>query len=308
MKIETLREYIVFAQYLNSSVAAKKLYISQSTLSKHMIELERELGLDLVSHGREMGITLVGNRFLGGLVDVIERYDALLNSCYELERQKPDTLRVYESFILSGGAKRLYEVLEQFERRHESCSFEYISAPRIPFKKALDEDTVDVGIDYSYVNSKKLALEVYGENYNLAPLLREKLIVWHHIDNELMDVRQLHIEDLKSKKITLSTSIAPPLKFAIEELCESRGFSPSFSYFSATTQYQLFAQINIDSVYILSSDIASNPLLTKRENMVFREFCEDDAAVIVYLVAKKNTEIKSLEVLFDEIGKSSPIK
>ncbi|MCF0230504.1 MAG: LysR family transcriptional regulator, partial [Parasporobacterium sp.] len=47
MKSEHIKEFIVLAEELNYTKAAKKLYISHSSLSKHIAEAERELGVQL---------------------------------------------------------------------------------------------------------------------------------------------------------------------------------------------------------------------------------------------------------------------
>lgn len=64
MNTEHLYEFCVLAETLNYSRAAKKLYVSQGTLSKHIAELERELDAPLLlrsTHGvalTEAGRTL----------------------------------------------------------------------------------------------------------------------------------------------------------------------------------------------------------------------------------------------------------
>ena len=48
MKTEHLREFAVLAQHLNFTIAAKELFIAQSTLSAHVAQLEEELGFALL--------------------------------------------------------------------------------------------------------------------------------------------------------------------------------------------------------------------------------------------------------------------
>ena len=48
MNIDHLREFVTFSQYMNFSVAAKKLFLSQPALSSHIKALEKDLGAPLV--------------------------------------------------------------------------------------------------------------------------------------------------------------------------------------------------------------------------------------------------------------------
>lgn len=63
MEIELLREYLVVADELNFTHAAKRLHTTQSTLSKHIAALEREFGEPLFRRSRR-GIELTEAGFI----------------------------------------------------------------------------------------------------------------------------------------------------------------------------------------------------------------------------------------------------
>lgn len=52
MNTRYLKEFLVIAEELNFSAAAKRLYTTRPTLSEHLAELEDELGCKLVERGR----------------------------------------------------------------------------------------------------------------------------------------------------------------------------------------------------------------------------------------------------------------
>ena len=64
MKTEHLREFAVLAQHLNFTIAAKELFIAQSTLSAHVAQLEEELGFALLERKGEVRLTVAGSMFL----------------------------------------------------------------------------------------------------------------------------------------------------------------------------------------------------------------------------------------------------
>ena len=60
MHIETLREFITIAQLGSYTAAAKKLYLSQPTLSKHISALEKSLGHKLFFDEQPLILTEAG--------------------------------------------------------------------------------------------------------------------------------------------------------------------------------------------------------------------------------------------------------
>ena len=65
-----LKEFLVIAEELNFSAAAKRLYTTRPTLSEHLAELEDELGCKLVERGHgKPALTPLGRRFLGTASD-----------------------------------------------------------------------------------------------------------------------------------------------------------------------------------------------------------------------------------------------
>ena len=69
-------EFNVLAECLNSSAAAKELYVSQPTLSKHMAALEEDLGFRLIERQPATRLTPAGVEFhkrTAGLLDEPER-------------------------------------------------------------------------------------------------------------------------------------------------------------------------------------------------------------------------------------------
>lgn len=89
MRMETLREFTVFARHLNFSTAARELNLSQSTLSTHIAALEKELRLPLVQRKGGVALADVGKAFLGGIQEVTSRYDRTLDDCRALMHAYP---------------------------------------------------------------------------------------------------------------------------------------------------------------------------------------------------------------------------
>lgn len=84
MKTEHLREFAVLARHLNFTVAAKELFVAQSTLSAHMAQLEEELGFALFERKGEVRLTVAGSMFLEKATEALDLLDRRAAQCRAL--------------------------------------------------------------------------------------------------------------------------------------------------------------------------------------------------------------------------------
>ncbi len=77
MELNFIKYFVSVAQYLNFSEAARRNYVSQSTVSRGIKELEKELGTKLFSRTkRDVVLTTEGKALLPYAVDIVERMDS----------------------------------------------------------------------------------------------------------------------------------------------------------------------------------------------------------------------------------------
>lgn len=89
MDLRQLREYLVFAEELNYSLAAKRLFVSRPALAAHLAELEDELNCQLIDkHGGHATLTGAGKQF----VDTARRLVADWEAVVETYRHLSDNL------------------------------------------------------------------------------------------------------------------------------------------------------------------------------------------------------------------------
>ena len=85
MTTERLYEFLILAQTLSYSKAAKKLFVTEATLSRHVKEMEESFGialLDRSTHG--VHLTEAGKILTNGAKDILRQYDAS-NSRLQIE-------------------------------------------------------------------------------------------------------------------------------------------------------------------------------------------------------------------------------
>lgn len=134
MHVELFKEYLVLAEELNFHAAARRLNITQSTLSKHIAALEREYGVLLFSRDR-FGMSLTSN---GAVL-----LESARTICAEYECSK--------ELLCAGGARKalfiggeldnpsmhgpVSEAVGIFMRRNSACTPRFVSCG----STALDE-------------------------------------------------------------------------------------------------------------------------------------------------------------------------
>ncbi len=102
MELRQLKYFVTSAEYLNFSVAAKHLYITQSTLSQQIKQLEFNLGFELfLRNSRHISLTEAGEEFLPFARKTIQDAEDAVQRLYDLQHVKAGKLRVGVTYSLS---------------------------------------------------------------------------------------------------------------------------------------------------------------------------------------------------------------
>lgn len=102
MELRQLKYFVKSAEYLNFSVAAKHLYITQSTLSQQIKQLEFELGFELfLRNSRHISLTEAGEEFLPFARRTILDAEDGVQRLNDLQHVKVGTLKVGVTYSLS---------------------------------------------------------------------------------------------------------------------------------------------------------------------------------------------------------------
>src|SRR5690606_21391015 len=117
LRLRQLRCVVVLAEELNFTRAARRLNMSQPTLSTKHQSLEREVGAELISRtSRKVALTRAGELFLPRARNMLDQYERSLHEIREIQRGQDGLLEIGATgSILRGG---LSELLAQFARLH----------------------------------------------------------------------------------------------------------------------------------------------------------------------------------------------
>lgn len=143
MDIRNLRSFLMVAQYLSFTEAAKRIYIGQSALSKQIAELEEELGVELfIRNHRSLELTPAGKTLLREGNSLMEKVGEVIEKTQQAQRGIRGSLRIgcfgIESAFLPHALKRFRALYPQI-----SIDIRVLTLKMI--KDELDREEVDLG-------------------------------------------------------------------------------------------------------------------------------------------------------------------
>ena len=94
MNFRTCKYFLTVCEMGTINAAARKLYISQQSLSEHIRKLEKELGVPLFHRDNPLTLTEAGRSFYRTAADIMAALDRLDGDLAAIKGQMPDTLIV----------------------------------------------------------------------------------------------------------------------------------------------------------------------------------------------------------------------
>ena len=89
MSYDSLKYFCAAADELNVTRAARKLHMSQQTLSNHIARIEAEYGIRLFERKPHLHLTVAGECFYRHVKDVLSREEELLAEFDEINTSRP---------------------------------------------------------------------------------------------------------------------------------------------------------------------------------------------------------------------------
>lgn len=145
MDIERLRECSYLAQTLNFTSTARHFYITQSALSKRITKVEGELGFKLFYRGKNgVHVTKAGQEFIKGAAAILERYDATLDVCHDIESGKEGP--IYLGYLYGASYMFLPKAIREFKEGHPNTPVYCRAFEMDEIERAFNEHRINVAI------------------------------------------------------------------------------------------------------------------------------------------------------------------
>ncbi|MBQ8336750.1 MAG: LysR family transcriptional regulator [Bacteroidaceae bacterium] len=193
MELRQLKYFVKSAEYLNFSVAAKHLYITQSTLSQQIKQLEFELGFELfLRSSRHISLTEAGEEFLPFARKTILDAEDGVQRLHDLQHVKVGTLRVGVTYSLS---TVLTEGLISFMREFPGIKLEIFYKTVDELLSLLREHKVDFILSYKPLFD--------APDVDSMPLFENMLALVVEKDYHIMPKTRIKLEELKDLPLIL---------------------------------------------------------------------------------------------------------
>lgn len=170
MRMRQLRCFVVLAEELNFTRAARRLNMSQPPLSTQIQTLEREMGAELISRtSRKVALTRAGAAFVRRARNMLDQYERSLQDIREIGQGQDGLLEIGATgSILRGG---LAEIMADFAHHFPRITLRvHEQSPAAQITEVLSRRT-DISFNRSRPQDADLVHE-YGWREEMVALLR----------------------------------------------------------------------------------------------------------------------------------------
>jgi DNA-binding transcriptional LysR family regulator len=229
MELRHLRTFVVVAETLNISAAARQLRVTQPALSRHIRDLEHTVGHPLfIRHSSGLRLTPTGATLRDHGTKALAAVDEALRNARGTARSEPTVLRVGYYGAVSMWASILAPALEKLGRRFPHLTPSVVESTCWQLAADLREEKLDVALlgpgDYGHPPG------VVVEVACTVPAL-----VMVAANHRLAKKRHVFLEDLRDEEIIGATPQSAPGRYrTFIAACQSAGFSPRVSNIAAS--------------------------------------------------------------------------
>lgn len=214
--------FLTAARCLNFTDSAAELFISQPAFSHNISTLEEEWGIELFVRNNKRKDTLLtpaGAAMYGGMKNLREQFDSLLQKAQSIHQGKSGTLRI--GLI---GADRIDErtlvLFDRFQEKYPSVELLLRRGSHSELLQWLYDKTLDLSLSLKIDVMDKQWLD-YWTLYSVESVL---LLNSKH---SLANKEGLSLADFRDETfVNISARESPILNAMLKKECENAGFTP----------------------------------------------------------------------------------
>ncbi len=281
MEIRQLKYFVQIAKDQNYTVAAKKLYITQPTLSWTIKQLEEELGVKLFTpHGKKLLLTPDGEELLQHAKYLLQEHQKVV----ELFQSRSGQLTGYIHLgipTLFGTCFFMNQIMS-FMDHYPKIKVTMYNSGSIAIQEMVEAGTVELGIvSYLFPSANLEAIELPNINYPIVVITSKK--------HPLAAKSSLSFADLKNETFILLSE-----SFTIGELplqaCMKAGYSPNVAFRSSEWDVICEAVANSNNISILPYPFLQK---SKKDNIAIIPLDDVETLIPIAIITKKDRQ-KSL--------------
>ncbi len=229
MDIRQLRYFVTVHEEMSFTKAAKRLFVSQPTLSKAIKNMESELNEPLFDReSSTLRLTDVGEALLTRSKIILKEFDSINNAALDLKNLQAGKLMVAIPPIISN--LFFAEIVADFKRRYPNItlSIREVSAPSI--LTHVQEGTLDLGVTI---------LPVPSEDYAIKHLHHSETVAVMRRDHPLARKESILFSDLRNEPLNLFSE-GFSLYSQTTKHCRDQGFEPIVNTTSTQCEFLTF--------------------------------------------------------------------
>ncbi|MDC7277889.1 LysR family transcriptional regulator [Butyrivibrio fibrisolvens] len=194
MTLTQLRYVIVLAKENSINEAAKRLFISQPSLTAALKSLEQEIGFDIFNRSKNgISLTVKGSEFIGYARSVVEQYD-ILDAKYVSKSNIKRTFHVsmqHYTFAVDAFVQVIKQYgMDEYEFEiHETQTYEVI--------KNVSDRKSEIGVLYLNNYNKAVLEKIFKDSgIQFNPLFDCRIYAYMHKSNPLSKKKSVTLKEL----------------------------------------------------------------------------------------------------------------
>ena len=223
MTIRHLKVFTAVADAGGMSAAAKKLHVSQPTVSQAIAELEKYYGVKLFERlSQKLYLTKEGELMLSFSRHILDSFDQM-EEAMDRAAQTP-VLRIGCSVTV--GTCLIHDMLDRARERMPDCSFHVMVANSSDIEQAILNNEIDLGIVEGILKSSDL---------QITPVCEDELVVVCGSRHPLAKEKNITL-DMLSGQDYISRESGSAERNQLEKIFEEHGLHLSRTFCSTNTE------------------------------------------------------------------------
>ncbi len=220
MEIHQLEYVLAVEKYLNFSLAADEICVSQPTLSHQIKKLEAELGVELfIRTTRSVQLTPAGQEFMLYAKRILSEIQKARNAMYEHTNLLKGNIKV--GAISNITYMGIIPVIAAFQRTYPGINMQLYEANSDELLKKMNTYEIDAAfITYPYAPEF---------NFDFYPLINDKLVLFTYRTHHLVNRDIIQLSELAQEKFLIVKS-SFGLRNLLIQACRDAGFEPNIIF------------------------------------------------------------------------------
>ncbi|MFT4007515.1 MAG: LysR family transcriptional regulator [Lacrimispora sp.] len=194
MNFLNIKYFIAIVEEKSFSAAARKLFVSQQSLSEHIKKMENELGVPLFKRESPLSLTVAGECLLEGGEKILAAYEQMTSNISSVTENRRSRISI--GIATYDTPPFLADMLAYFSQKYPQ--FEVTVVKRQHNDIAHNMRGVDLYISYLQLDDTLEHAVLIDEN-SYSVIMREDLLYktygdrWQHLEKELLNTQDLSL-------------------------------------------------------------------------------------------------------------------